>query len=132
MNSLAPQFRLLAFAVCVAALPLGMSAAAPASRFSVTFGSGAITSLKAAPADTNAAQFISPNRRLGDVAIKYRRGASDWQSIHTATLTNSGTFSSNDTEHSATYEINDGQFPALRIGVRFTIEEATVLWTLDL
>ena len=104
------------------------------SQFELKLDAGAIISLKRAADRDHATEFIAAGRRLGDVVVKYRQGQDEWQSANTATLADTGTFSSNPdgTEFTATFPITNGESPALVLRTRFQIQDRAVLWTLDL
>ena len=55
-----------------------------ASQFAVKVDAGAIVSLKRV-GDAFDTDYVQAGRRLGDVIVKYRRGAGAWETLETAT-----------------------------------------------
>jgi hypothetical protein len=106
-----------------------------ASQFDVKFRDGAIVSLKRDhDPDTADTDYVA--RRLGDLVIKFRLPAGDWQSVQTATLAaeGAGTFSTNadGTHSSAVYPVTNNAGPLLRLEVDFSVHEQDIIWTLKL
>lgn len=105
----------------------------PDSQFSTRIESGAIVSLKSTK-DSQDTEFVMSGRRLGDVVVRFRVADGDWQSINTATLTNSGTFSlSGDGKAcSAVYFVTNRSAAPLRMEVRFKLSPQAMDWTITL
>ncbi len=104
-----------------------------ASQFEVKFNAGMIESLRQT-GDSNRTEFIAAGRRLGDVILKYRQGAADWNSVNTATLPNAGTFyaSPNGDQQEGVYQITNGSAAELRLKTQFIRQADRLLWTLTL
>ncbi len=104
-----------------------------ASQFEVKFNAGMIESLRQT-GDSNRTDFIAAGRRLGDVILKYRQGAADWNSVNTATLPNAGNFSAspNGDQQEGVYQITNGSAAELRLKIQFIRQADRLLWTLTL
>ncbi len=103
------------------------------SQFAVEFDRGAIVSLRRVR-DAFDTDYVRPQGRLGDVAIRYRRPGGDWRSFETAgTAPERRSSASEDGASRETiYAVGDGERHDLRVGIGFTIESEVLRWTLAL
>jgi hypothetical protein len=123
------------FIILVLAAFLCPRGARAASQFEVKFRDGAIVSLKRDHDPDPAATDYVP-RRLGDLVIKYRLPAGDWQSVQTAVLAaeGAGTFATNaaGTFSKAVYPMTNNAGPVLGLEVDFSVHDQDIDWTLNL
>lgn len=109
-------------------LRAGEAPHAPASAFRVAFDDGVITSLKY-EGDTVDTEYIAPDARLGDVALRFRRGADDWQDLSTAgeAARRTASASADGLQHSLRVAgAADEAAPEVDIG--FTVAEQSIAW----
>jgi hypothetical protein len=106
-----------------------------ARQFEIELDNGALVSLRRAN-DAVDTQYIARGRRLGDVVLKFRpAGGGEWQTALTGALAGTDAAS-----HSAggdgrkvesTYRIG-GDAALLSMAVRLEIQDAAILWTIEL
>ena len=125
----------LASPASAAMLPDSDAALAPGARasvFAVTFDDGGITSLKYA-GDTVDTEYVSPDARLGDVRLRYRRGSAEWQDLDSAgeAARRTPERSADGSAHAVTIRStsDDG---APEVAVRFTVAEQSLAWSITI
>jgi hypothetical protein len=109
------------------------TAAGPAnSQFQVRVSDGAIVSLRRAK-DSVDTDYLA-GRRLGDVAIKYRRPGGDWRSVETGepTLPAQSVLGRDATEYKASYRFTNDAAAALEVEMNYRFQDKAVLWTMTL
>ncbi len=120
--------------VCGVACQAGESAqpGTGASQFAVKFDAGAIVSL-ARTGDASSLDYVGTGRRLGDVAIRYRQGSGEWQTVQTASLAREGsgafTAAGDGNEVKATYPVAGDSGPVMTIENRFSVRASAIEWT---
>jgi hypothetical protein len=102
-------------------------------QFDVSFDKGAIVSLRRQQ-DTAATQYLPQGRRLGDIVLRWRKvGEVDWRVAETSQIAESV---DEELEISSsggfTYQLTDGQSPALEIKIRLAIQQDSISWTIGL
>ncbi len=132
--------RATALAPLTASIFVGLGWITPAShvvagQFDVQFGAGTIESLRRTD-DAIDTQYIAEGRRLGDVLLTYRFPGKEWQSASTASLTPvaaPGQIPRRGAQNSEVrYEIGgDNAARLLELAVRFAVEDAAILWTIE-
>jgi hypothetical protein len=117
--------------VALAAVPAQLrvgSAFPPPSQFALQLDAGAIVSLKRV-GDAYDTEYVQSGRRLGDVAVKYRRGTSAWDSIDTTSLTERRVDESADgTRYNVTYALTTVGF---QLDVAFVVHDGAIEWRID-
>jgi len=107
-------------------------ATSPESPFKITFGDGAISSLRKTN-DRFDTDYIAEGHALGHVEITFRRPGKGWNSVKTAALDiEQAIFSSSSDFSNIEYEITDHDGPALKVLVRLQSKEQALTWTVSL
>jgi uncharacterized Ntn-hydrolase superfamily protein len=108
--------------------PLAPAAVSP---FKLEFDRGAIVSLRRADG-RESVEYITRERRLGDVVLRFRRSNGNWQTVETAVLADDGGGKfqvADDNRCVAEYEIAPA---ALKLTVRLACQEGVLNWTIEL
>ena len=102
------------------------------SQFALTFGDGAIVSLKR-DGDTVDTQYIAPGARLGDVVIRYRRPGGEWQALDTAAQGSVRRVTASPDGSQQTADVNGpAGSDAPELAIRFSVEEQRVRWVVGI
>jgi hypothetical protein len=98
------------------------------SDFAVALQDGAITSLRYA-ADTLDTEYVAPGARLGDVVVRYRHGAGDWEALDSDDegISRATTGGAEGSEWS-TVLARSGVGEAPEVRIRFVVEERALRW----
>ena len=102
------------------------------AQFRAEFDRGAIVALRRAgdAFDTN---YVRPNGRLGDVAIRCRRPGGMWLTFESAKAGDTARISTpGGMTHEASYEVKDAALPLLELSTGFVIGSDSIRWTITL
>ncbi len=101
------------------------------SDFDVAFEKGAIVSLRRMndAFDTN---YVQTGGRVGDVVLRYRRGAGDWQTADTSMLAKEGQLTErvNGDARETRFVVSESGTPVLDVSVGFVVEAEKIRWTI--
>ncbi len=103
------------------------------SQFDVQFDKGAIVSLRR-HGDRADVQYLLQGRRLGDVGLRWRKvGDVDWRVAETSQIAESADDRLEiSSSGGLTYQLTDGQSPALEIEIRLAVEDESIAWKIGL
>jgi hypothetical protein len=103
------------------------------SQFAVEFDRGAMVALRRVgdAFDTN---YVRPEGRLGDVAIRYRRPGGEWQSFESGKAEGERRDAAavEGVSHAVTYAVSDGARRLLELSIRFAVKSDSIRWTIAL